>query len=132
VHAQRVECKKNFFIFQLSVFGFRLSEAVHFHLCLLDDALLNHEVTDVFPVIALKLNHLAQLFVVDDRAVAVETLLERTKHFFQIDSVGNALDCGKKFTSGSLLETNIFFALLKSQRQNQARKRSAQRREALQ
>lgn len=43
---------------------------------LLRDTLLGQELRDVLPLIALKLDHLAVLWIVDYRTIAVELLLE--------------------------------------------------------
>jgi len=84
---------------------------VHLELVLFGDPDPSQEQADIIPLIALQLNHLAVLDVLDDRAVAGELLLERFDEFLEVELFSDALHCGQCLAAIALLDADVDEAL---------------------
>ena len=79
---------------------------------LLRDALLNEESSNLLTLVALKLDDLAKLLVINNGAVACKLLLEGLQELLLVIFLGNALESGKSLTSVPLLDTDVDVVLL--------------------
>ncbi len=82
-------------------------KTVHFQLVLLHEARLGEELADVLTLVALKLQNLAVLGVLDDGAVAGELLLASAYDLLQVILGGEALDGGQRLPAGALLDADV-------------------------
>jgi len=80
---------------------------VHLQLFRLGDADLREELTNVVPLVALQLDHLAVLGVLDDGAVAREVFLARSDYLLLVEVIGDALNRGQGFPSVTLLDSDV-------------------------
>lgn len=83
------------------------SETVHFELVRLGEAILGEPLTDVLALVALQLQDLAVLGVLDDGAVARELLLARLHDLLEVVLGGQALDGGERFAAVPLLNPDV-------------------------
>lgn len=79
------------------------------HLDLLPDCdtLVDQELVDVTPLVTLKLDDGAPLFVVHDGSVAAPRLFELTQNFLEIEVLREALNEREALASRTLLELEI-------------------------
>eukprot|EP00276_Gloeochaete_wittrockiana_P014136 CAMPEP_0184332200 /NCGR_PEP_ID=MMETSP1089-20130417/1427_1 /TAXON_ID=38269 ORGANISM="Gloeochaete wittrockiana, Strain SAG46.84" /NCGR_SAMPLE_ID=MMETSP1089 /ASSEMBLY_ACC=CAM_ASM_000445 /LENGTH=141 /DNA_ID=CAMNT_0026655473 /DNA_START=129 /DNA_END=554 /DNA_ORIENTATION=- len=82
-------------------------EAVDFDLLVADHALSHDKVADVLALVALELDDVAELGVVDDGAVAAELLLEGLQETGKVDLRRNALHGREGLLSVSLLDADV-------------------------
>ena len=61
--------------------------------------LIDQEFLHIFALVALELDHLAHLRVVDDGAIAGELLLDHFEDLLLVELLGKALDCGQSLTT---------------------------------
>jgi len=71
-------------------------------LVLVDEEFL-HNIT----LIALKLDHVASLVIVDDGAVAGELFFDDLEYLFKVEFGWDTLDGGQGFTTITLLDTDV-------------------------
>jgi len=78
-------------------------------LCIKFQTLLfvNKKFLNVFPLIALKLNHLTHLRVIDDGAIAGEFLLDDLQYLLLVELLGKPLYGSQGFTTIALLNSNM-------------------------
>lgn len=87
-------------------------ETVHLDVGLRRDAFLHNERRHLLSLIALKLDNLAQIFVVDNGTVACELLLKRLQELFLIILLGQSLECRERLSTVPLLDTDVNVVLL--------------------
>jgi len=73
--------------------------------------LIDEEVLYDIALVALELNHVTSLFIVDDGAVAGKLLLDDLEDLLQIKLGRNAFDGGQGFASIALLDANVDIGL---------------------
>lgn len=64
--------------------------------------LVGKELLDILALIALKLDHLAHLIVVDDGAIAGELLLDHLEDLLLVELLGQSLNSGQGLTTIAL------------------------------
>lgn len=69
--------------------------------------LIGHELLDIFTLIALELNHLSHLGVVDDGAIAGELLLDDLENLLLVELLGQTLDRGQSLATITLLNADV-------------------------
>jgi len=69
--------------------------------------LINEKFLHVFALIALQLNHLAHLRVIDDGAIACKLLLDHLEDLLLVKFLGQALDRGQCLATIALLDTDM-------------------------
>jgi len=69
--------------------------------------LIHQEFLDIFALIPLKLDHLAHLGIVDDRAIASELLLDDLEYLLLVELLGETLDSSQGLTTIALLNPNM-------------------------
>lgn len=69
--------------------------------------LTDKEVLYFNPLVTLKLNNFAHLFVLDDVSVASKVLFKMLQEAFLIELLRESLQSGQGFTSIALLYTNV-------------------------
>jgi len=67
--------------------------------------LVDQELLHVLALVALELNHLAHLRVVDDGAIAGELLLDDLEDLLLVELLRETLDCGQCLATIALCET---------------------------
>jgi len=78
----------------------------------LGDAFFSEERRDLDSLVPLELNHLAELLVVDECAVAGKFLLKRLQELLGVILFRQALQCGQRLPSVPLLDTDVDVVLL--------------------
>jgi hypothetical protein len=69
--------------------------------------LIDEEFLHNIALIALELDHVASLVIVDDGAVAGELLLDDLEDLFEVELGWDTLDGGQGFTTITLLDTDV-------------------------
>jgi len=72
---------------------------------------VDEELLDILALIALELNYLTHLAIIDDSAIAGKLLLDDLKNFFLVKFLGESLDRGQRLSSISLLDTYVYVVL---------------------
>lgn len=75
------------------------------------DLLLGQKALDLLALVALELDDLSELLVLDDAAVAAKLLLESLGEFGQVELVIQPLDGGQRLAAVALLQANVNDAL---------------------
>ncbi len=82
-------------------------KAVHLQVLLLADGLFHQDGSHLDAVVALQLNDVAELLVLDDIAIAGKFLLEHLEDALEVERLWQALDGGDCLATGSLLYSYI-------------------------
>lgn len=75
--------------------------------------LVTKEFLDVLSLVALELDHLTHLRVVDDRAIAGEFLFDDLQDFLLVELFRQSLNCGQGFTAIAFLSRTRVSRLLR-------------------
>lgn len=88
-------------------------ETVEFdEVLILHDPFRNEESVHLLALVTLKLNHLAEVSVVDDSAITAELLLELLQHFLVVEALIDTLNGCQTFAAVTLLHANMNVVLV--------------------
>jgi translation initiation factor SUI1 len=87
-------------------------KTVNLHSRFLADTLLHKEVSHILSLVALKLNNLAELRIVDNGTVAARVFLESLNKLLKTQGLGQSLDGCEGLSTIPLLDTDMDVALL--------------------
>ena len=71
--------------------------------------LIHQKVSNVGALVSRELDDLAQLVVLDNGTVAAKVLLERLEDAFDVQIIGETLECRDTLSTISLLDSNMDF-----------------------
>ena len=91
------------------LFSYRLLEAVHDNVVLLDEFGFDEKLLHVPPLVTLDLDHLTEFVVLHDGSVAVELLPEFFEHLLEVVAWIEALYGGQRLASIPLLHSYVHF-----------------------
>lgn len=69
--------------------------------------LVDQKLIDMLPLITLKLNHLPQLRIMDEVAIACKFLPQRLEDFLRVELLGQALDSSQSLPAVAFLNPNM-------------------------